>query len=512
MFFRKKSTETMNWIKNAVEALKQGKKSSLAILYQGLVEKDKEVVNYAGSEIAKYMKKLDSSQTIRLEEQFREYSSMEWTISWEKTDIAVWEKMITGREVYLWILRLGTFHPNGYFREKCIHRLTEDREAVKYVLLRLNDWAAPVREAAEQVVLRWIPELQAEELVDCLPYLEKVKQGLRRDWKKLQLLENCMADRIQSQLKYVDLGKIRRYDLKTRKSLYRLLFDYRILSKEEADYILNREKDGPCQAMLITRLFKYYEISMEELDCYLNHKSKVVQKKALEQKYSMLKASWDGLEKLLLSPSVGVRGLAGYILGKHTEVDILAYYAERLETPQQKVCILGIGEYGRAEDAELVLKYLENSVAGIVKSALHTVGKLLGTKADEIFWKYLQDERPVVQRAAFREITANDIVYGAKRVYTLFVQTESALLREKLAYQLLREDSWARLPYLLQLFCYEEEPVRNIIWRGVCVRNVYGRISREDAQRIRGILYDETYGIPEYLQKSIEFDLKFVVR
>ncbi|MBO5353833.1 MAG: hypothetical protein J6A77_11105 [Lachnospiraceae bacterium] len=502
----------MNWIKNAAEALKQGKQSSLAILYQGLVYKDNEVVNYAAGEIAEYMKKLDSGQTIRLEEQFREYSSMEWTISWEKVELSEWENIIENRELYFWILRLGTFHPNGYFREKCIRRLAEDRKSVKYIVLRLNDWAGPVREAAEQAVMRWIRKLQAEELVECLPYLEKVKQGMRRDRDKLQVLEQGMADRIQDQLRNVELGKIRWYDLKIRKSLYRLLFTFRILDREEADGILNREKDGPCQAMLITWLFRYYEISMEELDCYLNHKSKVVQKKALEQKYSILKTSWDGLEKLLLSPSAGIRGMAGYILGKHTDFDLLAYYAERLETSRQKICILGIGEYGHAEDAELVVKYLESPEAGIVKSALHTVGRLLGTKADEIFWKYLQDERPVVQRAAFREMMANDIVYGAERVYTLFVQTESALLRELMARQLLKEDSWTRLPYLLQLFCYEEEAVRNIVRRGVYVRNVYGRISEKEAQRIRGILYDERYGIPEHLQKSIEFDLKFVVR
>ena len=38
------------------------------------------------------------------------------------------------------------------------------------------------------------------------------------------------------------------------------------------------------------------------------------------------------------------------------------------------------------------------------------------------------------------------------------------------------------------------------------------KISKKDAERIRKILYDDIYCIPEHLQKSIEFDLKFVVR
>ncbi|MBQ7775846.1 MAG: hypothetical protein IJ379_07985 [Lachnospiraceae bacterium] len=507
----KEKSEAVKRLEQAIDEFRQGKQNYLPAIYQALASKDKEAMKLAAHEIAQYMKGLDSNQLIRLDERFREYSSMEWNIWWEKVDLSFWKVNIENTEDYLWSLRLGTFHPNGYFREKCIWELAGEDDSVRFVLLRLNDWAAPVREAA-QAAAAYITELKAEALVACLPYLEKVKQGGRRDRNVLQELEDQVGDRIQSQLQHVDLCNLKKYDIRARKYLYRLLLERKLLTKEEVDLVLNREKSSQCQVLLMTYFLRYYECSVEELDNYLQHKSKVVQRKALEQKYNMLKTAWVGLEKLLLASTVGTRGMVSYILRKHTEFDIVAYYAERLETPQKKICILGIGENGGQEDAGLLMKYLEELAEGIVKNTLHAISLLQGAKAADIFWKYLLDERPVVMRQAYREIVANDITFGAKQVFETFVQTESQLLREKLAHQLLRERSWDRLPYVLKLYWYEDEQIRDILWWGVHGRSVYAQLSKEEAENIRRIMYDEKYRIPKKLQEEIEFDLKFIVK
>ncbi len=505
------TNEYINKAELAAQQLKLGKVNYLPVIYRILASKNKEAVNYAAGQIAQYMRSLDSNRMIRLDEEFRQYTSMEWDVFWADVDLSVWKEKIDNQEDYLWVVRLGTFHPNGYFREKCIWELAGNNDSVKFALLRLNDWAEPVRDAA-QAVCAWVHKLNAAELVECLPYLEKVKQGRRRDNDALRELEESIAQRIEEQLHNVDLKSLYQHDIKARKYLYRVLLEHRLLGKDEANLLLRREKNGQCQFLFMTMFLRCYEFSIEELDLFLQHKSKVVQRKALEQKYSIAGTYWEGLENMLLASSVGVRGLVSYILRKHTSIDIVAYYKERLETPQKKVCILGIGENGKAQDATVLMKYLESSEEGIVKSTLHAISLLLGMDAEDIFWKYLQDERPLVVRSAYREIVANGIVFGARKVYDLLMQTESELLRQKLAYQLLRERSWDRLPYILQLYCYEDEPIQTIVRRGIYGRNVYGQISQREAEHIRSILYDDRYGIPEYLQKSIEFDLRFVVK
>lgn len=511
MFWQKVTKDDMARVQEAASEVRRGKQQFLPVVYQMLVSKDKNVVRYAASEIAEYMQGLDSARIIRLDENFRQYSSMEWNINWQKIDLGFWKNCIECREEYLWVLRLGTFHPNGYFREKCVWELAGETASIRFVILRLNDWVTEVREAAIAASAQ-VSKLSAEELVACLPYLAKVMHGMRGDRGWLHELETRIAVGITRQLDKVDIENLRRYDIKARKYLYRLMLERKIWSMAEVNRVLNREKCGQCQFMLITMLLKYYECSMGELDNYLQHKSKVVQKKAFEQKYSLLGDYWPGVEKLLLAQAVGVRGLASYILQKHTDMNILAYYTERLETQHKKICILGIGENGSAEDTKLINKYLEDESEGVVKNTLHSLSLLLQVKASDIFWQYLQDERPLVMRAAYREIVANEIMFGAKQVFELFMQTESELLKEKLAYQLLRERSWDRLPYILQLYNYEDEKLRQVIQRGVYKRSVYGQITKADAEYIREIMYDAKYGIPDYLKKAIEFDMKFVVK
>lgn len=81
-----------------------------------------------------------------------------------------------------------------------------------------------------------------------------------------------------------------------------------------------------------------------------------------------------------------------------------------------------------------------------------------------------------------------------------------------MAYQTRREKSWDCLPHALKLYWYEDEHIRDVLRGGIIWRSMYATVSEEEAEQIRAILHDETYRIPEELQKKIEFDLRFVVR
>ena len=70
----------------------------------------------------------------------------------------------------------------------------------------------------------------------------------------------------------------------------------------------------------------------------------------MEYKYHVLKCAWPGVEDLLLDVNCGIRDLAAYILKKHSQLDILAFYEKHLKEPVPVPAILGIGEQGRALD------------------------------------------------------------------------------------------------------------------------------------------------------------------
>ena len=486
-----------------------GKDNLLPTIYCYLTSSNVKTVAQAAHAIAGYMNRQDFSGICRLGDRFREMTSMEWSIDWKCFDIkSIRTESIEDR---LWILRLGTFHPNGYYREKCIRALKDDKASLPYVILRLNDWVKEVRAAAEETCLR-VTEFTAPEIIGFLPYLEKVKNGVRANNSAIARLEKTIAESASKQPVPIDKTFIRENDEKTRKSVYRFLAANKLLSKEDINSIVSQEKSGQIHNLLMTILIDKYEMSLSELDEYLNNKSINVQKKALEHKYNLLKDYWDGLENLLLSRSFKVREITRFILEKHTEIDAKTYYVEHLESAFKKVCIQGIGECGTAQDAEILKPYLEDSDPGIVKASIHAIALLLKEDAIGIYHRFLPDIRESVAHQAYKEIASYNLNCGAENLFNLCLTTQSELMKEKYAYRLLKEPVWEALPYILMLYSCDDEVVRNIMRTVNGSFMTYSTLSPEQAERIKNIMNDERYEIPEKLRENILFSMKYSIK
>ena len=255
----------------------------------------------------------------------------------------------------------------------------------------------------------------------------------------------------------IDLIELSNYDEKIRESLYKIMLKYKLVNAEQILSFIKKEKSSHCQDVLLDLYFQHYNYSIEDLDLLLACKSKLVLRKVLEKKYSLVGGYWPGVEELLLSDASGVREMVRYILRKHTDIDARTYYLDRLESEYKRICIVGIGECGSKNDADILLPYIDEQDTVIGKAALHSVSKLLGTDASELLYSRLFDKRPVIMRSACREIAKNNIKLGSKRVYELIENTNSSYLKEKMIYRLIHENSWERLPYLLMLYWYEDE-------------------------------------------------------
>lgn len=486
-----------------------GKENLLPTIYCYLTSSNVKTVAQAAHAIAGYMNRQDFSGICRLRDRFRKMTSMEWSIDWKCFDIkSIRTESIEDR---LWVLRLGTFHPNGYYREKCIRALKDNKASLPYAILRLNDWVREVRAAAEETCLS-VTEFTAPEIIGFLPYLEKVKKGERANSAAIAGLEKTIAESTSKHPVIIDRAFIRQNDGKTRKTVYRFLTTNKLITKEAVNSIVSLEKSGQIQNLLMTVLIEKYELSIPELDEYLNNRSVNVQKKALEQKYNLLKGYWDGLENLLLSRSFKVREMTRYILEKHTEIDAKAYYVERMESAYKKVCIQGIGECGTAQDAEILKPYLEDSDPGIVKVAIHAIALLLKEDAVDIYRRFLSDSRESVAHQAYKEIAAYNLNCGAENLYNLCLTTQSEFMKEKYAYRLLKEPVWEALPYILMLYSCEDEVIRNIMRTVKGNFRTYTTLSPEQAERIKNIMSDERYGIPEKLRENILFSMKYSIK
>ena len=105
---------------------------------------------------------------IELYERFRTFISLEWSIDWSSLSLNSILRAFCGKdqgEERKYVLILGTFHPNGYFWERCMEELVKESGALPYLMLRANDWVKPVREKAFFLLNRYIASCSVEEIL-----------------------------------------------------------------------------------------------------------------------------------------------------------------------------------------------------------------------------------------------------------------------------------------------------------------------------------------------------------
>ena len=504
-------------ISQQISRLESGGESALAVLYPALLSRDEQLVNSAAEAIYTYVESLDAPKIIKLSLRFREYTSMEWSVEWKNVSLSDIRETVLNENAYLSILRLGTFHPNGYFREKCMLALKDDETSLPYIALRLNDWAAPVRDTAYRILTERLPDIRTDTAIEMLPFIEQAKRGERYQIRQLQEVEDVVTRKILRHPDEISLDRIRDYIPATRRLLYKILILPDILSKDAARRLFDREKNGNEKALIISRILKYYDCSEEELIRFMKDKNPIVRKKALEIRYERFGDAWPGLEACLLDNARGIRSDACYILRRHTDFDILSFYKSALHTPQEAVAILGIGENGAKKDADLLTEYLYADTPKLVKFAMKSLSSLGAPGLDEIYWQYLDDADVTISKAAYEAVRKSCIHYGAERLYQAYQSCQNYHTRKYLLYLLAQEPSWERLPYLLLLYKpyaalsgHEDKKMQMLIRRALSCRGVYACISKKQADFIMEVMDMPELEIPGNTKKEILFDLKHI--
>lgn len=516
---KRKQTDTENErrdeIYTHITRLEAGEVNQLAVLYSSLLSKDKALVNVVAEAIHAYMHHLDAVKTIRLDRQFRQYTSMEWYHDWERISPADLTGNIDSQQVSLSILRLGTMHPNGYFREKCIWELSGNEDSFGYLALRLNDWVRQVREAAYEILSNRLEGIQTDTAIEMLPFISSTKKGERYVYQQFQEIEDRLSAKILSHLQEISLDAVRTYPPAVKRFLYKILISPDVLSKQDAERLLEREKNGNEKALVIRLILQKYECAETEIENYLQNKSPIVRQKALAVKYERLGDSWEGIEKYLLDTAGGIRSDVCYILRRHTAFDILSYYGQHLHTEEEAVAILGIGENGSAKDADVLVEYLYADRPRLVKNAIKALGRLgavnLGAvNLADVYWEYLNGEDGSIAKAAYNAVCKSDIFYGAEKLYQTYISCADSNIRKYLLRLLVREPSWERLPYLLLLYepgSWSADGTQYWIYRALASRSVYARITRKQADFIMETMEKKESEISDKLKKEILFDL-----
>lgn len=496
----------------AIINVKQGDESYLLDAYTALFTRDKELIETSVDAIGRLLSGYTMSKMIRLSENFRELTSLEWSIDWKKIQISSLRGQLNSLPDYVWILILSSFHPNGYVREQSLSEMVHYPHTLPYLILRMNDWVLPVRSSAFAIIKKRLADSQLKELLQSLPALEKVRSSGRRDRGELELIEQAVLKQLEPMLIGLSYDTIGRYELGVKKSIYRILLRNQIPSLQEADELLCKEKDNYCQSIIMNGILEAYTPEAGHIYRYFSHRNSAIRRKALAYKYGILKDAWTGLEFLLLDQNFGVRQWAVYILQHHSNVPILEFYLNHLQDPDPVIPILGLGENGDKDIHIYVRKFLDHpSSPQLVRAAVRSMSRLLGADGGDLYWNYLFHENPTVSRAGYLAIRSNSIRYGTEYIYTAYKKCDTLPLRHYLLQLLLLESSWSRLPYLIEVYQPEgDERVQNQILTAINQRSIYAKITERQALIIREALQIHQTKLPQQLIDNIIFDLRFV--
>ncbi len=156
-----------------------------------------------------------------------------------------------------YVLIVGTFHPNGYFRKRCMEALAKEKGALPFLLLRANDWVRPIRERAFPLIYEYLKQCDTEEILSSLPVLEKLQRSGRRSDLQMKELKDRIFVRLKQTLRSADWSKIWPEDFSVRKSLYRISMDMGLLTLEQMDDWLLRERNFRGRMILIKGILKH---------------------------------------------------------------------------------------------------------------------------------------------------------------------------------------------------------------------------------------------------------------
>ena len=496
----------------SIQKLEAGDVFQLKIVYEAIAFDSKEIVRKAGSAIGKCIKSFTAKQMITLSERFREYTSMDWFIEWKNIDIRMKKEWFASTEDYVYVLVLGSFHPNGYFRERCAKELYHYPNTLGYLLLRANDWVEPIRKEMCVLCAKKIENCSILELFLAVQHMDKLRRSGRIGYEETGILNHAFQARMEETLPQIPLEKIRYFEFATRKIIYRMLIQKKLVDFSQINELLEREKHSFCKQILITGALQYYDCSTEQLEKYLRNKNGIVRRRALEYRYAMEKDVWDGLEWMLLDSNKGVRELAVYIIEKHSKISVLDFYIEHLQDENPFMAITGVGEHGGKEEGKMLLPFLNSPITKVVCATLKALAKTMEMDAYDIFPEYLGNKELAISKAAYLAIRASGIYYGAERLYEYCINWEYPHVRRYVVHLLLQENSWKRLPFLLKLYGREAfAEYEELLLRGIGCRDMYGKISKQQKEQIEGLLKDKEEYLSTELIKNIKFDMKFVV-
>lgn len=356
---------------------------------------------------------------------------------------------------------LASLHNDGYVREAAVNSLAtlDDGQELPFLLIRLNDWVAPVRDVAAQAVnSRLRPDYAAH-------FLRNLRLVLRL--QACGRTNRALVDSVCELLREPECRDVLQAGMKAGdRALRRASFQLAAGAEQSVRALIVKaaltDTDSVARAWAVRRFLP--EVSADELASVampmLSDRFMPVRRDALWALATKRPdLATEPLRRALLDRHVGMREVAGHFLSADSRLDVRRFYLDALRAGDPgglETAIRGLGETGRAEDAALVVPFLESPKSRLRRAAVYAVWKLNPERFDAALTKLLADQMPGVSREALKALTPRARHQSLEELWRLFTVDQRVFVRRNALTLILHFGKWQRLPPIL-LACADND-------------------------------------------------------
>lgn len=415
------------------------------------------------------------------------------------------------------ILGVGSFHNNGFVREKAVKELSDifTGKELPYLLIRLNDWVPNVQEIAFAAVAARLRSDYAAYFVDCLALVVWLSKRNRID-------QGSMVGSIEELLKTESsypalLNGLNSQDRYIRRACFRIAFDANAMDRTAIIERGSKDKDilirlwsvqkvkGIKEAEKITYLLgifrhdPYMPVRREALRIYIE--------KFPEQ-------ALDQLRLALLDSHFLMRDEARYQIKKRYAMDFAAFYRNSLAQGNE-ICsaISGLGETGSVSDESFILPYVHHPLTRIRRVSIKALEKINPIANTDLFLQVLFDPSASVSREAANALKTSKHFVNSQRLWNDLERASQPHVKANLLFLIADLPKWESIFYLIKAASSDNEFVSTIAYQKISYWQSHFNGSfipptASQKTNLLRLLADDKNPIDTNVRQGIEFFLK----
>jgi len=462
MFWRKKDKHP-GWfgkqLEDNIKALRDGDLSRIPWILCVFAERHDQSKLIAAKVLHETLDKLSFEEVIRVDEQIRQTTSMEWSINWRELDINNFFTSLMDEQNKRAVTVFASFNPNGFIRERAVRLMRDYDGTLPYIILRQNDWVLQVRQAASAAFTYRLRRLSEGEILAALPFAEKLKWSSRGSHGEYtdRFFEVLTAPEHLTDL----INGLDNKNVRTRRICVNALFGVNPPKIELAAERLTCEPEPFLRATIFRKLSDHGHSLSDAINVFLCDKYPANRMLAFQYLIGAnTDCIYDVAKNLLLDKSAAIRELAQEVIKKQTpEFDFRSFYLDSLDR-NTAAAIYGLGENGQSGDAVALSKYLDDVRTSVVKSTMVSLIKLDGKNYNYTITEMLNDARAGVVKTA-RDLVLKMSLPDYEKVKEIFSVTAYKHTKLKCLDVLFAASKWSSMIYMLEAVSDDDEDIKN---------------------------------------------------